>query len=94
MERLHGRCSSQKDALVAAQVNLIADGGLSFAVHPAPAPDDVNWPALWLGWRPRVLRTVAVVLPVAAIMVFPIGIFTGARRRCRRRSWSFSCIVK
>ena len=71
---------------MAAQVNLIADGGLSFAVHPAPAPDDVNWPALWLGWRPRVLRTVAVVLPVAAIMVFPIGIFTGARRRCWRRS--------
>jgi hypothetical protein len=65
---------------VAAQVNLIADGGLSFAVHTAPAPDDVNWPALWLGWRSRVLRTVAIVLPVAAVMVFPIGICTGARR--------------
>ena len=77
----HGPRSSQKDALVAAQVNLIADGGLAFTVHPAPAPDDINWPALWLGWRPRVLRTVAVVLPVAAIMLFPIGIFTGARRR-------------
>jgi hypothetical protein len=75
----HAR-SSQKDALVAAQVNLIADGGLSFAVHTAPAPDDVNWPALWLGWRSRVLRTVAIVLPVAAVMVFPIGICTGARR--------------
>jgi len=65
---------------VAAQVNLIADGGLSFAVHTAPAPDDVNWPSLWLGWRSRVLRTVAIVLPVAAVMVFPIGICTGARR--------------
>lgn len=52
-------------------------------MHTAPAPDDVNWPALWLGWRPRVLRTVAAVLPIAAIMIFPIGIFTGANMsRC------------
>lgn len=50
-------------------------------MHTAPAPDDVNWPALWLGWRPRVLRTVAAVLPIAAIMIFPIGIFTGAKGR-------------
>ena len=45
---------------------------------PSPEPDDINWAALLKGWRQRLVRPLLVLPLIAAIMVFPIGIFTGA----------------
>lgn len=44
----------------------------------APGPEEVNWPTLWEGFRGRNIRALLTVVPIAAMIIFPIGIFAGA----------------
>lgn len=41
-------------------------------------PDSINWSALWSRWQSVWLRAVLVVPLLAAVILFPIGAFTGA----------------
>ncbi|PRW05771.1 ERD4-related membrane [Chlorella sorokiniana] len=50
----------------------------SYSVAPCPGPDDINWPTLWCTWQMRYLRSLLVILPLSAVMLFPIGALTGA----------------
>ncbi len=47
-------------------------------VRPAPGPDEVNWPALWLRPRQRAFRT-ALTRPLLAalLLLVPVGLFSG-----------------
>lgn len=44
----------------------------------APGPEEVNWPTLWEGFRGRNIRACLTAIPIAAMIIFPIGIFAGA----------------
>lgn len=44
----------------------------------ASSPSDVNWPALWTSWRGAWWRHLLAIIPLALIMLFPIGLITGA----------------
>jgi hypothetical protein len=37
----------------------------------------VNWPTLWEGFRGRNIRSLLVAIPIAIMIIFPIGIFAG-----------------
>lgn len=53
-------------------------GCCSFGVRPAPGPDEINWPTLWMRPRERALRRVVVLpLVVALLLVVPVGLFSG-----------------
>ena len=68
---------SQRDAAVAAQVNLQAEDGHSFRVVDAPGPEDVLWPTLWMGWAERDARRLAFLPLIGALLLIPIGFFLG-----------------
>jgi len=69
--------TSQRDAAVAAQVNLQAEDGHSFRVIDAPGPEDVLWATLWMPWAERDARR-ALALPLAgALLLVPVGFFLG-----------------
>ncbi|EFJ50262.1 hypothetical protein VOLCADRAFT_89203 [Volvox carteri f. nagariensis] len=73
--------SSQRDAAVAAQCSPLAPPSraqpLHFRACAAPPPDSVYWPALWTLPTGRAARLLAS-LPLLAVLVFPIGVLTGA----------------
>ena len=69
--------SSQRDAAVAAQVNLQAEDGHSFRVVDAPGPEDVLWSTLWMGWAERDARRLFALPLVGALLLVPIGFFLG-----------------
>lgn len=71
--------SSQRDAAVATQTNLFAEGNRVFTVEKAPGPDEVNWSALWVRahWR-RSLRKLIVLPFIVLVIIFPVTIFSGA----------------
>ncbi|GLC55507.1 hypothetical protein PLESTB_000995000 [Pleodorina starrii] len=49
-----------------------------FKVRPAPGPDEVNWPALWLRSAQRSRRTALVTPLLAALLLLvPVGLFSG-----------------
>ena len=50
----------------------------NFWVRECPGPADVNWPALWTTWQARWRRAALLILPLAGVMLFPIGVITGA----------------
>ncbi len=53
-------------------------GCCSFGVRPAPGPDEINWPTLWMRPRERRLRRAAVLpLVVALLLLVPVGLFSG-----------------
>ncbi len=39
----------------------------------------MNWPTLWEEFRGRTIRALLVIVPIIAMIIFPIGIFAGAR---------------
>ncbi|KAG2489474.1 hypothetical protein HYH03_012110 [Edaphochlamys debaryana] len=52
---------------------------ISFEAAPAPAPEDVYWPALWSTDELSLIwRRIAIVLPMAIIFFIPIGPLQGA----------------
>ncbi|GIL75559.1 hypothetical protein Vretifemale_5327 [Volvox reticuliferus] len=73
--------SSQRDAAAAAQCSPLAPPSraqpLHFRACAAPPPDSVYWPALWTLPTGRAARLLAS-LPLLAVLVFPIGVLTGA----------------
>ncbi|GLI61840.1 hypothetical protein VaNZ11_004347 [Volvox africanus] len=73
--------SSQRDAAAAAQCSPLAPPSraqpLHFRACAAPPPDSVYWPALWTLPTGRAARLLAS-LPLLAVVVFPIGVLTGA----------------
>lgn len=70
------------DAAAAAACALVPPPGVAQAVHfttcPAPAPEDVLWASLWTLPHGRVGRVLILLLPLMAVMAFPIGAVTGA----------------
>ncbi|KAG2449389.1 hypothetical protein HYH02_005539 [Chlamydomonas schloesseri] len=75
--------SSQDAQLLAQCQRVVPPQGpgalLSFEVMPAPAPDDVNWTALWVTrtWE-RLLRSVLFWIPIIITFLIPIGPLQGA----------------
>ncbi|KAG2433320.1 hypothetical protein HXX76_008386 [Chlamydomonas incerta] len=75
--------SSQDAQLLAQCQRVVPPRGpgalLSFEVMPAPAPDDVNWSALWVtrGWE-RALRGTVFWIPLIITFLIPIGPLQGA----------------
>ncbi|GIL64510.1 hypothetical protein Vafri_18391 [Volvox africanus] len=73
--------SSQRDAAAAAQCSPLAPPSraqpLHFRACAAPPPDSVYWPALWTLPTGRAARLLAS-LPLLAVVVFPVGVLTGA----------------
>ena len=37
----------------------------------------VNWQTLWMSWSERDFRGIITLLPLAILIVFPIGLFSG-----------------
>jgi len=69
---------TQRAAAIASQANLNPIMQTMFRVIAAPRPDDVNWPTLQRGWWARTMRPIYVLPFIVAIMLLPIGAFTGA----------------
>lgn len=63
-------------AAVSGKVGLIP--GIQLTASAAPSPEDINWPALQCSWRARFWRGVIVLFPLTIVMLFPIGVMTGA----------------
>ena len=54
-----------------------------YRARPAPAPDNINWPALWRSNAERRWRRPAAFLLYTMIMIVPIGIFGGVLTHVR-----------
>ena len=65
----------------AARGNLGLLPGMHFQAEPAPSPDNINWGGLKATWLRRSIRALAMVIPLAIIMIIPIGPIVG--ERCR-----------
>ena len=63
---------------MAAQSQLFAEGSAEFALARAPGPEAVNWAAIWTNAPARAARKYPAAIAFAAIIIFPIGFFTGA----------------
>jgi len=68
----------QRSAAIAAQVSLQTEDGRVFRASQAPGPEEVNWPTLWESFGARQIRRVLVLIPITAMIIFPIGIFAGS----------------
>ncbi|GLC35608.1 hypothetical protein PLESTM_000342700 [Pleodorina starrii] len=69
---------TQRAAAMASQCLIHAEDNRQFRVQPAPGPDEVNWSTLWSNFRSRDLRRNLMRPLVVLVVLFPIGIFTGA----------------
>ena len=70
---------SQVSAAIAAQTLIQEPGGhLAWHVRAAPAPDDINFSALWMYPGQKWWRSCLAKVAVAGIIVFPIGVFTSS----------------
>lgn len=69
---------TQEAAAFAAGVNVNPPDQHLMRVLPSPDPADINWVALLRGWKQRMVRPLLVFPVIMVIMLFPIGIFTGA----------------
>jgi hypothetical protein len=72
---------SQAAATVATSTVVHGEDDRPFRVHPAPGPEEVNWPHLWMGWRERDLRTWLTWPLLVLIVVFPITFITSVVAR-------------
>ncbi|KAK9864060.1 hypothetical protein WJX84_009179 [Apatococcus fuscideae] len=70
--------NNQRDAAIAAQVNLHPEDGHSFRVQEAPGPEEVCWTTLWRDWRTREIRELIALPFIVIMMLVPVGLFTGA----------------
>lgn len=70
--------NDQAAAATAAQVSLQSEDGREFRVSQAPGPEEVNWPTLWKSFGSRNMRRLLVLIPLAGMIIFPIGIFAGS----------------
>lgn len=50
---------------------------VSLLLCQAPGPEEVNWPTLWETFDKRTIRALLTTIPIAAMIIFPIGIFAG-----------------
>ena len=50
----------------------------SLKLARAPGPEAVNWAAIWTNAPARAARKYPAAIAFAAIIIFPIGFFTGA----------------
>eukprot|EP00798_Chlamydomonas_sp_ICE-L_P017208 gene17208-23528_t len=100
---------TQSAATIAASVPIHAEDNREFKVHPAPGPEEVNWPTLWLNYRQRDWRHNLVRPLILIVLLLPVGIFTSGMQqldfvfcpvhRCANaQCWSLSemdiCIAK
>lgn len=70
---------SQTSAAIAAQTLIQEPGGdMAWTVRAAPAPDDVAYSSLWKTPSEKWARSFVARLAVAAIIVFPVGVFTSS----------------
>lgn len=53
--------------------------GMHFQAQPAPSPDNINWGGLNATWLRRTIRAFEVMIPLAFIMIIPIGPLVGER---------------
>ena len=71
--------TSQRDAQEAAFANIGGTSSINMVSRPAPGPDEINWEGLWAGWGEQMWRTMFLcVIPMIVIIIFPIGLLTGA----------------
>lgn len=49
-----------------------------FHTRPAPDPENLNFPALSRSWGGRAMRRIVALFFIILVMIFPLGIFTGA----------------
>ena len=47
-------------------------------MHPAPGPEEVNWPALWFTHSQRVLRGWLVTPFIVILVLLPVSLLTSA----------------
>lgn len=70
--------SSQADAITAAAGHVGVLAMAHYRSEQAPAPCDVNWPALWSTLQGRFVRGSISVGCLVLVMLFPIGLLVGA----------------
>ncbi|BDA42899.1 probable CSC1-like protein ERD4 at C-terminar half [Coccomyxa sp. Obi] len=75
--------NSQTAAAAAAQCCIFPEGAAdAFRVMPAPGPEEVNWQVLWVNRRKRIQLRFAGWVLLTVVILFPIGLFTGAVTTC------------
>lgn len=70
--------SSAKAAAIASQCDVRGSTVQQWRTMPAPAPNEVRWQTLWKDWKAKGSRGLAVFVFIFLLMIFPVGIFTGA----------------
>lgn len=70
--------SSAKAAAIASQCDVRGSTVQQWRTMPAPAPDEVRWQSLWKDWKSKGSRGLTVFAFIFLVMIFPVGIFTGA----------------
>jgi hypothetical protein len=65
-------------ANTAANVNANPISWRGFHTMPAPDPDNINFPALTRSYGSRSVRSIVSLIMIILVMLFPLGIFTGA----------------
>ena len=73
-------------ATIAAQAVLHSLDARVYRTRAAPAPDNINWPALWRSNGERRWRRPVAFVWYALIMSIPIGVFGGVLTQVRRPS--------
>ncbi|KAI8103106.1 hypothetical protein M9434_005891 [Picochlorum sp. BPE23] len=65
-------------ANTAANVNANPISWRGFHTMPAPDPENINFPALTRSYGSRSIRSIVTLVCIIFVMLFPLGIFTGA----------------